>query len=70
VVETESPYALQPGAELGPDDELPAPDTPAASGPIKGSMVLFLVPDSVAENRPLELEIPSSAGDGKVELDI
>ena len=33
-------------------------------------MVLFLMPDSVTENRPLELEIPSSEGDGTVELDI
>ena len=69
-VETESPYALELGGELAPDQALPEPDTPAANGPIKGSMILFMVPESVAENRPLELEIPSSDGDGTVELDI
>jgi hypothetical protein len=69
-LESESPYALEPGAPLGPDEELPAPDTPAASGPIKGAMLLFLLDPGAAENRPLELEIPSPAGDGTVELDI
>jgi hypothetical protein len=70
-VETDNPFALMPGSEVGPGAELPAPDTPAASGPIKGAMVLFLVPEGVAENRPLELEIPDSEGTpGKVELDI
>jgi hypothetical protein len=69
-VESESAYALPFGEELAGGESLPAPDTPAADGPIKGSMILFLVPDSVTENRPLELEIPSSEGDGKIELDI
>ena len=69
-VESESAYALPLGEELAGGESLPAPDTPAADGPIKGSMVLFLMPDSVTENRPLELEIPSSEGDGTVELDI
>jgi hypothetical protein len=68
--ETDNPFALMPGSEIGPDAELPAPDTPAASGPIKGAMVLFLVDEGVAENRPLELEIPTSEGTGRVELDI
>ena len=69
-VRSESPYALEPGEPVGPGEELPAPDTPAASGPIKGAMVLFLVDEGVTENRPLELEIPSDSGDGRVELDI
>lgn len=67
---TDNSYALQPGSEIEPDEELPAPDTPAFSGPIKGAMVLFQVPDEVAENRPLELAIPSADGEGRVELDI
>jgi hypothetical protein len=34
-------------------------------------MVLFLVERAVAENRPIELEIPSQTGaEGRVELDI
>jgi hypothetical protein len=69
-VERDNPFALVPGSEVGPGEEVPAPDTPAASGPIKGAMVLFQVPEGVTENRPLELEIPTSEGTGRVELDI
>jgi hypothetical protein len=69
--ESESVYALELGATLEGGDELPAPDTPAATGPINGAMVLFLVNRSVTENRPIELEIPSSTGEeARVELDI
>ena len=67
---SDSPYALKPGAQLGADDKLPAPGTPAANGPIQGAMVLFLIVETATENRPLELKIPSQAGDGRVELDI
>ena len=70
-LESESVYALDLGATLEGGDELPAPDTPAATGPINGAMVLFLVNRSVTENRPIELEIPSSTGEeARVELDI
>jgi hypothetical protein len=69
-IESESPFALELGGELAGGEELPAPDTTAANGPIKGSMALFLVPDAATENRPLELEIASPSGDGTVELDI
>jgi hypothetical protein len=69
-VRSDSPYALDPGTELGGGDELPEPGTAAASGPIQGAMVLFLIDESATENRPLELKIPSPSGDGRVELDI
>jgi hypothetical protein len=69
--ESESPYALRLAAAIPPGEELPAPDTPAASGPIEGAMVLYLVDDVVTENRPLELEIPSDSGaTARIELDI
>ena len=86
-IPSQSPFALQlpgqtPEAETGgasdlepqsiePDGELPQPDTIPAYGPIRGSMLLFQVDEAVAENRPLELEIPGEAGEtGTVELDI
>jgi hypothetical protein len=70
-LDSDSVYALRPGAPLDPGEEVPSPDTPAASGPIKGAMVLFLVDRTVTENRPIELEIPSGAGErARVELDI
>lgn len=70
-LDSESVYALRLGAPLDPGEEVPAPDTPAASGPINGAMVLFLVDRAVTENRPIELEIPSGSGEqARVELDI
>jgi hypothetical protein len=58
-------------ASVEPDGEIPEPDTIPSYGPIGGSMLLFLVDESVTENRPLELEIPGEAGEtGRVELDI
>jgi hypothetical protein len=68
---SDSEYALELGVAVPPGDEVPAPDTPAASGPIQGGMVLFRVDRAVTENRPIELHIPSESGeDALVELDI
>jgi len=70
-LESKSVYALELGAKVPAGDQVPAPDTPAASGPIKGATVLFLVDRAVTENRPIELEIPPPAGEeARVELDI
>lgn len=70
-LELDNPFALEFGAAIEPDGTVPVPDTPAASGPIKGSMVLFLVDQSASENRPLVLEIPGPDGEtGHIELDI
>jgi hypothetical protein len=70
-LESESAYALEFGVAVPGGGEVPVPDTPAASGPISGSMILFRVSRSVTENRPIELEIPSDTGEeGRVELDI
>ncbi len=63
-------YALEPGAEIDAEGELPAPDTTASEGAIQGALLLYLVEDGISENRPLELDIQSDVGDGVVELDI
>lgn len=64
-------YGLNLTAPIPPGGEVPAPDTTAASGPIQGSMILFLVSEDVTENRPLELEIPNPGGEtARIELDI
>jgi len=65
-----SVFALPLSEELGGGKEVPGPDTAAASGPIQGSFVLFLLDTSAAENRPLELEITADGEKGTVELDI
>ena len=70
-LDSESGYALELGVTVPPGDELPVPDTPAASGPISGGLVLFRVDRAVTENRPIELHIPSEAGEeAEVGLDI
>jgi hypothetical protein len=69
-LESESPYALAIGDPVEADSTIPVPDTTAAEGPVQGALLLFLVDDDVAEERPLELEIESDAGTGIVELDI
>jgi hypothetical protein len=68
---SDSLFALKLGGELAADEQLPDPESTAASGPIQGAMVLFLIDEAAIEDRPLVLEIPSSTGSlGEIELDI
>jgi hypothetical protein len=70
-LDSDSEYALELGVTIPPGDEVPAPDTPAASGPIQGGMALFRVDRDVTENRPIDLRIPSESGEeAEVQLDI
>ncbi len=70
-VPSQSVFALQPGAQIGPHDDLPEPESAAANGPIQGAMVLFQIREASIENRPLVLSIPGPGGEtGTVELDI
>lgn len=70
-VETESNFALELPSEIGPKETIPGPNTPAGAGPIKGTMVLFEIPRTSAENRPLELELLGPEGElGMIELDL
>jgi hypothetical protein len=69
-LETDSPYALTAGEQVPAEGQLPLDDTTAATGPVQGAMLLFLVPDGVSENRPLELQIEGEDATGTVELDI
>jgi hypothetical protein len=65
-----SGFALALGTMLAGHATAPSPDSPAGSGPIQGSVVLFLVDQGVSENRPLELHILADGEKGTVELDI
>lgn len=69
-LETESVFGFPFGETLRPGEEVPLPDSAAASGPIQGSVVIFLVDQEVSENRPLELEILADGAKGTIELDI
>lgn len=67
---SQSPYALEVGADVPAGEGLPLPDTTAQSGPNQASLLIFQVSDDVNENRPLKLEIQTYAGTGEVILDI
>lgn len=69
-LDTVSQFALDVATPIEPDQSTPVPDSPAASGPIKGGMVLFLIEEASVENRPLELEVSYGSDTGEVELDI
>lgn len=63
---SESPYALEVGADVPAEARLPLPGTTAN----QTSLLIFQVTDEVNENRPLKLEIQTNAGKGEVILDI
>jgi hypothetical protein len=69
-VPSQSPYALQIGADVPGEGQLPIPNSTAATGPNQGSLLIFSVADDIGDNRPLTLEIQASAGTGEVILDI
>lgn len=66
----DTPFSLVLGSTIPPGGELPLPDSAAGAGPIEGAMLLFEVDTSIAENRPIELEIDSDGNKGSIELDI
>lgn len=69
-LESESLYALPFGGEVEPEEQVPVLDSTPQQGPIEGSLVLFELPDSASENRPLILEIPGPGGPAEVTLDL
>lgn len=59
--------------ELEPKGLIPAEDSVAADAPTQGALLLFKVPNSTLQNRPLEFKIKSPAGpeaEGVVNLDV
>ena len=67
-----NPFAYAP-AKLGPKTVLPLTNSPAGSGPIQGSLLLFKLTTEAIANRPLEFKIknPSNADEvGIVDLDV
>ncbi|HEY7257091.1 MAG TPA: hypothetical protein VH476_10465 [Solirubrobacterales bacterium] len=67
---TESLYALPIGGEVEPQEQIPVLDSTPQQGPIEGSVVLFELPSSASENRPLTLEIPGPGGPAEVKIDL
>lgn len=69
-IASNSPYALHVGRYISPEDQAPSLDSSAQVGPIQGSMLLFKIPDSANENRPLRLSVPGPGGPAEVNLDL
>jgi hypothetical protein len=64
-VNSESLYALPLGGQIEPQEQVPILDSTPQQGPIEGSLVLFELPASASENRPLTLHIPSPEREGE-----
>lgn len=69
-IPSESLYAFPFGGEVEPQEPIPAPDSTPQQGPIAGALVLFELPPSASENRPLILSIDGPEGPAKVTLDL
>lgn len=66
-----NPYAWT-AQRLGPGDTYPTPNTTASFGPTQGGLLLFKLPMTVYDNRPLTLQILSPGGRvwGSISLDL
>ena len=62
-------FAYEP-RELPGGTMLPVPDSPAYDNTIRGSLLLFKLRTESLYNRPLELEISSSQGEGEAVIDL
>jgi hypothetical protein len=63
-------FAAPLGSTLAPGGDIPGPGTAAANGPTQGALVLFLVDETLNENRPPKLEIESEGETGDITLDL
>jgi len=69
-IPSESLYALPLGGEVESQEQIPVLDSTPEQGPIEGALVLFELPESVSQNRPLILAIPGPGGPAEVTLDL
>ncbi len=70
-LESDSVFALKSGTVIPGNSEIPVPDSPAATGPIQGQMLLYRVDYGISQKRPVELVIPAQSGeDAHVKLDL
>ncbi len=69
-IPSKSLYALPFSGEVESQEQIPILDSTPQQGPIEGSLVLFELPASASENRPLTLSIPGPEGPATVTLDL
>ena len=65
-------FSLPLAGRVGAGRSFPNPESAAANGPTQGSVLLFIVPDSATQNRPLTLKIPAArnGAPARIELDL
>jgi len=64
-----NPFAYE-AETLAPGAFQPTSDSPAASGPIQGSLVLFKIKSSALQDRPLTLQLLSAEAPEKVQASV
>jgi len=69
-IPSESLYAFPAGGKVESQEPVPTPDSTPQQGPIEGSLVLFELPETASQNRPLTLSIPGPGGPAEVTLDL
>ena len=67
---SESLYAFPLGGEVEGQEQIPVLDSTAQQGSIEGALVLFSLPDSASEARPLTLEVAGPEGPAHITLDL
>ncbi len=67
---SKSLYAFPFGGKVESQEQIPLVDSTPQQGSIEGSLVLFELPASASENRPLTLSIPGPEGPAAVTLDL
>ena len=64
-------FGLSFAEQIEPDATAPHPDSPGATGPEGGALVLFrLSEESALQNLPLELDVPADGEESNITLDI
>jgi len=63
-------FALDIGGSIAPEDQVPVQDSTAQTGPIEGSLVIFKIPTTATETRPLTMFIPGQDGPAQIQLDL
>ncbi len=71
-LEDENLFAYRAEDPIPPGEILPVRDTPGFDTPNQGALVLFKLPSTALDNRPLELEIESNTTEqtGIIDLDV
>ena len=65
-----NPFAYRPDP-IAPKSLIPQPDSPASTGPVQGSLLLFKVKTDSLQNRPLEFRLRGANGTtAVVDLDV